>query len=130
MSQRSIIVSNFLGLIGAGMLTALSFFIVASAIIPPLVVRPIFVGMIFLFLATISIAEIPLMIFSIRQMTNSLNPNIKYALILTNIGFTFFGSVYAACFIILTGWLWLGAFMATFSLVRFISAMLFVPKQA
>ncbi|GEM_PF-1845442 len=129
MNQRTIILSNLCGLICAILVTVLGLGVMAFGWLTPLVVEPVMVVGLFIFLAVLSLAEIPMMIFSIRQMSASLNPKINYALIITNFGYTFFASVYAVCFILLTGRLWSGALLAMLSLVRFISAMLFVPGK-
>jgi hypothetical protein len=81
-----------------------------------------------LFLLVFSVAEIPVMIVAIRRMAASTNPRAKYVALLVNFGYIFFGAVYAVPFILLTGWLELGTALASLSLVRFISALIYLPK--
>lgn len=128
MSRLSITLTGLIGLIGAVILTALCLFIMIRGWIPPLVTHTVYVWALFLFLIFFSIAEIPMMIFSIRRIAASANPKAKYLVLLINTGYAFFGAVYAAPFILLTGRLGLGAAMAALSLVRFISAIIFLPR--
>ena len=73
--------------------------------------------------------EIPIMIFGMRRIATSANPKAKYVALLTNTGYTFFAAVYATPFILLTGYLWSGVAMASLSLARFISAVIFLPTE-
>ena len=116
------------GLIGAAGLTTLCLFIMAQGWLPRLVSRPIFVWGIFLFLAFFSIVEIPLMIYAIRRLAVGANPRARYIALLTNTGYVFFAAVYAAPFILLTSEVWLGAALATLSLVRLIAAIIYLPQ--
>lgn len=128
MSRPSIIITGAIGLIAAVMLTAFCLFIMKQAWLPTLVERPVYVWGLFLFLTFFSIAEIPVMIFGIRRIAASVNPKAKYVALLTNAGYTFFAAVYAAPFILLTGWLGLGIALAALSLVRFISTIIYLPQ--
>jgi hypothetical protein len=96
--------------------------------IPALVTSPVYVWVLWLFLLGFSIAEIPIMIFGIRRIAASANPRAKYVALLLNSGYPFFGAVYAAPFILLTGRLGLGMALAALSFVRFASAVIFLPK--
>jgi len=66
------------------------------------------------------------MIFGIRRITASANPRAKYVALLVIAGYVFFAAVYAAPFILLTGWLGLGVALAALSLVRFITALVYL----
>lgn len=129
MSRNSIFLTGLVGLVGAVILTALCFFIVTVEWIPILVVEPIYVWGLFLFLATFSVAEIPVMIISIRRIAASVNPKAKYVALFTSAGYSFFAAVYATPFILLTGRLWPGVALAALSLARFISAVVFLPNE-
>jgi hypothetical protein len=99
--------------------------------IPTLITRPLFIWSIFGFLLFFSLAEIPVMIVGMRRMADSPNPKAKALVLITNSGYTFFASVYAAPFILLTGQFTLqlvaGAFLGALSVVRFITAVIFLP---
>jgi hypothetical protein len=97
--------------------------------IPALLTGPVIAWSMFLFLAVFSVAEIPLMIFTMRRMAANANPRSKYVVLITVTGYTFFGAVYAAPFILLTGYLWSGVALAGLSLARFISALTFLPTE-
>jgi hypothetical protein len=128
MSRASIVLTGLVGFIGAVVLTALCLFIMAQGWMPRLVSRPVFLWGIFLFLAFFSIVEIPLMIYAIRRIAVGSSPKARYIALLTNIGYVFFAAVYAAPFILLTGELWFGAALATLSLARLITAIIFLPQ--
>lgn len=128
MSRRNVILTGLVGLIGAVILTALCLFVVVLAWIPVLVRDRSLMWIILLFLLTFSLTEIPVMIFGIRRIAASVNPKAKYVALFTNAGYTFFGAVYAAPFILLTGELILGTALAGLSFVRFMSAVIFIPR--
>ena len=128
MSRASVVVTGLIGLFGAVMLIALCLFIMVQAWLPALINRPVFVWGFFLFLIFFSLAEIPLMIFGIRRVAVSANPKAKYVALLTNVGYVFFGAVYAAPFILLTGQVIPGTVLAALSLVRYIAAVIFLPQ--
>jgi hypothetical protein len=127
MSRPNIILTGSIGLAGAVIFTALCLFIMARGWIPALITRPMYVWGLFLFLMIFSIAEIPVMLIGLRRMTASANPKAKYVALLTNAGYSFFGAVYAAPFILLTGQFGLGTAIAALSLIRFVSAVIFLP---
>lgn len=77
------------------------------------------------FLLTFSLAEIPVMIFGMRQMGSSASGG-RLAVV-TNAAFTFFAAVYAVPFLLLTGRVGIGVALAALSLVRFAGALWFVP---
>ena len=128
MSRNSIILTGLIGLVGAVILTALCLLLMVWKTIPVLVTSPIYVWGLWLFLLGFSLAEIPIMIFGIRRIAASANPRAKYVALLVNSGYPFFGAVYAAPFILLTGRLGLGTALATLSFVRFASAVIFLPR--
>ncbi|MBI1880709.1 MAG: hypothetical protein HYR94_21240 [Chloroflexi bacterium] len=128
MSRNSLILTGIIGLIGAVIVTALCFVVMIGELIPVLVTRSVYVWAIFLFLLLFSVAEIPVMIIGIRRIAASANPKAKYVALLVNCGYVFFGAVYAVPFILLTGRLGLGVGLALLSLVRFVTAMIYLPK--
>ncbi len=128
MSRNSLILTGLIGLSGAVIVTALCLGVMIWELIPVLVTGSLYVWAIFLFLLIFSITEIPVMLMGMRRIAASANTKAKYVVLLVNCGYVFFGSVYAAPFILLTGWLGLGAVLASLSLVRFISAIMYLPK--
>lgn len=100
----------------------------AEGWLPVLVTDTVYRWGIFLFLAAFSVAEIPIMIFGLGRLATSANPRAKYVVLLANAGYPFFGAVYAAPFILLTGQLALGTAMAALSFVRFATAVIFLAR--
>lgn len=109
-------------------MTALCLFFVTQSWAPTLIVQASYSWALFAFLAFFSIVEIPVMIFGIRRIATSVNPKAKYVALLTNAGYVFFGAVYAVPFILLTGRMGLGTALAAFSLIRFVTAIAFLPS--
>jgi hypothetical protein len=132
MTRNSVILTGLIGLIGAIIITTLALLTVTWGWISPLLSQPLHVWGLFLFLLFFSVAEIPVMVFSMRRIVASVNPKAKYVVMLTNAGYTLFAGVYAAPFILLAGQspleLISGAFMGALTFVRFISAVIFVPN--
>lgn len=128
MSRNSLILSGLVGLIGAVIITALCFVVMGWGLIPVLITRSLYVWATFLFLLIFSVTEIPVMIFGMRRIAASANSKAKYVALLVNCGYVFFGAVYAVPFILLTGHVWLSLTLALLSLVRFITAIMYLPK--
>jgi hypothetical protein len=131
MSRSNVIATGLVGVIGAIFLTAVCLFLVSADLITPPLSRRDYVLMLFLFLLFFSLLEIPLMVFSLRRMLDSVNPKAKYVAMFTNAAYTFFAAVYAAPFILLAGdstpKLVIGMGLSALSLVRFISTVVFLP---
>jgi hypothetical protein len=128
MTRINVVLTGLLGLIGAVIFTAFCILVMVQGWIPAILDSyPLMVWGLFLFLAVFSVAEIPVMIFGMRRMAASTHPRAKLIALVTNIGFTFFAAVYAAPFILLTGYLWAGVALAALSLARYVSAIIFLP---
>ena len=127
MSRSSIWWTGLAGLVGAVGLTAVCLFLATQKWSPALLAKPIYVWGLFLFLLFFSLVEIPVMIFSIRRIVASPNPKARYVALLITAGYPFFAAVYAAPFILLTGRVVVGGAMAALAVVRFVSALLFLP---
>ena len=131
MTRTNVILTGLVGLLGAIVLTGFCLYVMSAGWIPALMTRPLFVWSIFGFLLFFSVAEIPVMTIGMRRIAGSPNPKAKVLALITNTGYTFFASVYAAPFILLTGHSTLqlvaGAFLGALSAVRFITAVIFLP---
>ncbi|MCB0208285.1 MAG: hypothetical protein KDJ52_03080 [Anaerolineae bacterium] len=132
MTRANIIATGLMGLVGAIVVIGMSLSIVVSNWIPILLTRPIIIWTLFLVLLFFSVAEIPLMVYSMRRIAASTNPKAGYLVLLTNTGYTFFAGVYAAPFILLAGRSTLelvaGVLLGSLAFVRFISTLIFLPK--
>jgi len=131
MTRRNLIATGLSGVIGAVLITSVSLFIMLAGWIPALIRQPVYVWALFLFLLVFSLAEIPVMIFGMRRIVDSVNPKAKYAAMLTNAGYTLFAGVYAAPFILLAGQSWLelsaGGLLGALTFIRFFSSLMMVP---
>jgi len=132
MTRSSVVWTGLLGLSGGVLLTLLCTAVMVQGWIPVLISRPLFVWALFLFLLTLSVLEIPLMVFSMRRMADSPNPRAKYVVQVTNVAYISFAAVYAAPFILLTGSSQLeiaaGLILGSLCFVRFISSVVFLPN--
>jgi hypothetical protein len=120
--------TGLIGLIAAVTSTALSLAVMRWEWIPVLVTDSLFGWAIFLFLLIFSVSEIPVMIIGMRRIAASANTKARYLALLLNCGYVFFGAVYAVPYILLTGGLALGALLASLSLVRFITSLIYLSK--
>jgi hypothetical protein len=129
MTRTSIALTGLVGLIGAVIVTIFCLVLVTQPWYPIIITGSLVILILFLFLALFSVAEIPVMIYGLRSIAASENPRANTIVLITTGGYTFFAAVYAAPFILLTGNLWAGAALAGLSLVRFISAITFLPPK-
>jgi hypothetical protein len=129
MTRLSIALVGLVGLIGAVIFTAFCVYIVTQDWFSIIITNAWVVLGLFLFLALFSVAEIPVMIFGMRKILESSNRHARAIVYITTAGYTFFAAVYAAPFILLTGNVWAGIALAALSLVRFISAVTFLPPK-
>ncbi len=131
-NRRNIFLTAALGLLGAIIITVVCVYLILNDSVPILINNLLLTQATFISFLVLSVLEIPLMIFGMRQMQNSVNQKAGYALLLTNISYPFFGGVYACCFILLTGQVWFGSGLALLSFVRFATALIFLghPKRA
>jgi hypothetical protein len=129
MKRSNVVICGLIGLVGAILLTAGCLAVMNQGSIPALLTGFTLVWGMFLFLAVFSVAEIPLMLLAMRRIAASANRRATYVALLTVTGYTFFAAVYAAPFILLTGYVWAGAALAGLSLARFISVLAFLPTE-
>lgn len=128
MSRNRVILTGLLGLIAAVLVTAFCFAVMRWEWMPVLVTDSLFGWAIFLFLLIFSVSEIPVMIIGMRRIAASANAKARYLVLLLNCGYVFFGAVYAVPYILLTGGLVLGALLASLSLIRFITSLIYLTK--
>ncbi len=128
MSRNRVILTGLVGLIAAVLVTALCFVVMRWEWVPVLITGTIYGWVVFLFLLVFSVSEIPVMIVGMRRIAASANSKARYLALLLNCGYVFFGAVYAVPYILLTGGLVLGALLASLSLVRFITSLIYLSK--
>lgn len=129
MTWINTLIAGLIGLFGAIILTLICIIVMAADLVPVLLSQTVVVWGLFAFLLLLSLAEIPVMIFGIRRISRSPNPNARYVALATTAGYPLFGGVYAAPFILLTGQLVAGALLAALSFVRFASAVIFLSRS-
>lgn len=118
--KRDLILAGWVGL-----LLGIGLYIGASALstrIPILLSLSLFSTITFVFLFALSVVEIPIMLFGLRQMARS-SSTPRRLLIGTFAFFVMFASVYASMFVFLTGQMSWGIALAALCLVRFASGM-------
>jgi Co/Zn/Cd efflux system component len=128
MNRTGVVATGLVGLVGAALLTAVCVWAVWEAWIPALLPQSAYSWTLFFFLAFFSLVEIPVMTFGLRRLAAGNNPKARILALFTNSGYVFFGAVYAAPFILLTGRSGPGLALAALSAARFISTLLFWPK--
>jgi hypothetical protein len=127
MTLRSqLVLSGGMGLAGGAVLTGGTLFLLWRMELAP-VITGLGTWVLLGFLLLFSLAEIPVMIFGMRQMI-IVAWGTRLA-VLTNGVFTSFAAVYAAPFLLLTGRVGIGLGLASLGLVRFAGALLFVPDR-
>jgi predicted small integral membrane protein len=129
MTRTSIALTALVGLVGAVVITGFCIYLVTQPWYPTIITNSSVILVLFLFLAVFSVAEIPLMIYGLRSIAASANPRAGIIVLITTAGYTLFAAVYATPLILLTENLWAGVALAGLSLVRFISAVTFLPPK-
>ena len=96
---------------------------VLSTFIPILLQGDLLIAICFAFCLALSLVEIPMMIFGLRQMNKSATTPRR--LILATFGFyVMFASVYASLFVLLTGQIGGGSALAVLAFVRLASGVM------
>jgi hypothetical protein len=127
MTLRSqLVLSGGLGLAGGAILTGGTLFLSWRMELAP-IITGLGTWVLLGFLLLFSLAEIPVMIFGMRQIIIATS-GARLA-VLTNAVFTSFAAVYAVPFLLLTGRVGIGVGLAGLGLVRFAGALLFVPAH-
>ncbi len=121
--RSQFVLSGGLGLAGGAVLTGGTLFLLWRMELAPLITG-LGMWMLLGFLLLFSLAEIPVMIFAMRQMVIASSG--AWLAVLTNAVFTSFAAVYAAPFLLLTGKVGIGVGLAGLGLVRFAGALVFV----
>jgi len=122
--RSQLVLSGGLGMVGGAALMGGALFLWQRLGLKPLV-SGWATWLLLAFLLTFSLLEIPLMVFGMRQLARGIARG--RLLYLTTAAFTFFATVYAVPFLLLTGRVAIGAALAALSLVRLVSAWWFIP---
>lgn len=118
--KRDLVVSGFIALLlGAGVYSAAS---ALSTRLPILLPWTIGVAIAFSVLLLLSLAEIPMMLFALRQMARGTTS--RRFVVAAFAAYVAFASVYASIFVLLTGQVLLGLGLAALGVVRFATGAL------
>ena len=123
-----IFLSGLIGLVAGGLLVAGSVWIVSERFIPILLPFPLTTWLLGLPFAAVSVAEIPMMVYTMRRLLVERSTN--YGLVLgLNALFVFFAAVYALPVLLLTGSLGWGLALYGLSFARLIASLIFLPLK-
>ena len=123
-----IFLSGLIGLVAGGLLTGGSTWIVSERLIPILLPLPLITWVLGLLFAVVSVAEIPMMIYTMRRLLIERSSNYGFVLGL-NALFVFFAAVYALPVLLFTGSIGWGLALSALSFVRLIVSLIFVPPH-
>jgi len=127
MTLRSqLALSGLAGIAGGAALMGGALFVSQRSGLPPLVTGRATLALLG-FVLFFSLGEIPLMIYALRRLAGSVGG--ARPAVLTNAAFTFFGAVYAAPFLLLTGQVDVSLALAGLCLVRLAGALWFGPSE-
>lgn len=126
--RSNLIVSGLLGLAAGALLAAAAVWVAAHHLIPlpPLLSSPPVVLIFTLIFGAFSIAEIPLMVFTMRRLAVERQDN-RGLVVGLNALYVFFAAVYALPVLLLTGSIPWGLALSALGIVRFFTGLLFVP---
>ncbi len=128
--RTNIIVSGGLGLL-AGLIMMIGCIVVNYMWLSQYVLSIWIVGGTFFVCLLLSLLEMPLMIFSLRQITKSERENVRTLTLFGNGIFVFFGMVYAVPNLLMTypDFWWFGGVLASLTLVRFLISIVFLDER-
>ena len=123
--RRNLLAAGIGGLLASLLLAAGSLWVVKFGILsPPLPYRSV-AWLLSVILGAISLAEIPVMIFTMRRLSTERTENHRLVAGL-NALYTFFAAVYGVPVSLVTGNVGLGLALCTLSVVRFVTSLAFV----
>ena len=127
--RRNLILAGIAGLLASLLLAVVSTWLVTSAILSP----PLPFHSVALLLAVVlggfSLAEIPMMLFTMRRLSAESTDNHRVVAGL-NALYVLFAAVYGVPVSLLTGSVGWGLALCALSIVRFVTSLAFVPEPA
>jgi hypothetical protein len=124
-SRRNLWLSGLSGLLASALVAAASAWLSTSGFVEPMLPYPIFVVLLGLILAAFSLAEIPMMIVTMRRLAVERPENHRVVWGL-NAFYVLFAAVYGAPLILLTGSVGWGLALCGLSLIRLAASLVFV----
>jgi hypothetical protein len=108
-----------------GIVTAMAAWLIAGSVVTALLPHRLVTLLFVLVFGAFSLAEVPMMVFSMRRLVVERKGNLGFVLGLNTL-FVFFAAVYGAPVLFLTGHLGWGLALCGLGLVRLVASQLFV----
>lgn len=125
--RRNLLLSGLAGLLVAAAPTALAVWLVSSQMFKPPLRHPLVTLICVLVFGGFSLAEIPLMVFTMRRLVAERRKNHGFAIGLNGL-YVFFAAVYGIPVMLLTGDLGWGLVLCALSIARLVASLVFVRE--
>jgi hypothetical protein len=123
--RRNLMLSGLVGLLACGLTASLAAWLSYGGIVEPLLPYPLVTLLLVLVFGGFSMAEIPLMVFTMRRLLVERQGNYSFVLGL-NALFCFFAAVYGAPVLLLTGSLSWGLGLCGLGIARLAASLAFI----
>jgi hypothetical protein len=127
--DRNLMLAGIGGLLASLLLAVVSTWLVASGVLKPLFPYRLVVMVLVIVLGGFSLAEIPMMIFTMRRLAVEGAQNERVVVGLNSL-YVFFAAVYGVPVTLLTGYIGWGLGLCAFSFLRFATSLALVRKAA
>lgn len=125
--RRDLLLSGLGGLLVSLLLASISTWMVASGLLQPPLPYPVVGLLLALILASLSLAEVPMMIVIMRRLTTE-RPDNRFVVAALNMLYVPFAAVYGVPVSLLTGSLGWGLALSALSIVRFVTSLAFIKE--
>ncbi len=126
--RRNMVLGGLGGLLACGLLTTLSVWLLSSGVLTPPLSYRVVALLIALVFGGFSLAEIPLMVFSMRRLIAERHDN-RVLVWGLNAFYVFFAAVYGVPVLLLTGSAGWGLALCGLSLIRLVASLMFVRES-
>jgi hypothetical protein len=127
--DRNLLLAGIGGLLASLLLSVVSTWLVASGILKPIFPYRLVVILLVIVLAGFSLAEIPMMIFTMRRLAAEGSQNERVVIALNSL-YVFFAAVYGVPVTLLTGSVGWGLGLCALSVLRFATSVALVRGAA
>ncbi len=125
--RRNLLLAGLSGLLVCGVAALLSAWLVTTEIIKPPLSHPVVTLLLAFIFGSFSLAEIPMMVFSMRRLSVERSSN--HVLVWGLNGFyVFFAAVYGVPVLLLSGSVGWGLILCGFGILRFVASMFYVHE--
>ena len=125
--RRNLLLGGLAGLLSCALLSAAAVWLVLKEFVPPLIPFPAVTLLFALVFGAFSLAEIPMMVFTMRRLLVERQGNYGFVLGL-NALYVFFAAVYGVPVLLLTGSIGWGLALCSLGLIRFVTSLIFVRE--